>query len=118
MKTAPSSSPPSDSTTASDVDEHLSSPTSPALGRVPAADAGIVAAGSMSAGERLRVVTERIELARAFGEKLRHIRVGAGESGESFAERCGISPGASSKTARGQSETRLSLILILCDGCR
>jgi transcriptional regulator with XRE-family HTH domain len=55
-------------------------------------------------------------LMRAFGEKLRHLRVAAGLSRAQLAGKCRISPSTVSKTELGHSEPRLSLILILCDG--
>jgi transcriptional regulator with XRE-family HTH domain len=69
------------------------------------------------AGEgRLRAASERMMLTRAFGEKLGHLRVAAGMSRWQLARRGRISPSTLSKTERGVSEPRLSLILILCDG--
>jgi transcriptional regulator with XRE-family HTH domain len=65
---------------------------------------------------RLRVASERVALMRAFGEKLRELRVARGLSPRELAGRCRISPSTISKTELGRGEPRLSLILILCDG--
>ena len=64
----------------------------------------------------MRAASERMMLTRAFGEKLRHLRVAAGLSRAQLASKCRISPSTVSKTELGHSEPRLSLILILCDG--
>jgi DNA-binding XRE family transcriptional regulator len=82
-------------------------PWSPPVGRPGAGEAGEA---------RLRSASERMMLTRAFGEKLQHRRVAAGLSRAQLASRCRISPSTVSKIELGQSEPRLSLILILCDG--
>jgi transcriptional regulator with XRE-family HTH domain len=62
------------------------------------------------------VASERIELKRAFGRRLRDLRVAAGLSPDEFASKCRMSPSTISKTELGRSEPRLALILILCNG--
>jgi transcriptional regulator with XRE-family HTH domain len=55
-------------------------------------------------------------LMRAFGEKLRDLRVTAGLNHRQLAHKCRISPATLGKIELGRSEPSLSLILILCDG--
>jgi transcriptional regulator with XRE-family HTH domain len=70
----------------------------------------------VSTESRLLVASERVALTRAFGAKLRDLRVAAGLSTDDLACRCRVSAATVSKNERGRSEPRLSLILILCDG--
>ncbi len=53
---------------------------------------------------------------RAFGERLRDLRLTAGLNRWQLARRCRISSSKIRKTELGRSEPSLSLILILCDG--
>jgi transcriptional regulator with XRE-family HTH domain len=64
----------------------------------------------------LRAASERMMLMRAFGEKLQQLRVAAGLSRAQLASKCRISPSSVTRTELGQSEPRLSLIVMLCDG--
>jgi len=65
---------------------------------------------------RLLAASERMELSRAFGRKLRGLRTAAGMSIPQLADRCRISPSTISRAELGRGEPRLSLILFLCDG--
>jgi transcriptional regulator with XRE-family HTH domain len=65
---------------------------------------------------RLLAASERMELSRAFGLRVRDLRTAAGLSVAELAGRCRISPSAISGAEVGRSDPRLSLILFLCDG--
>jgi transcriptional regulator with XRE-family HTH domain len=67
---------------------------------------------------RLRAASERMMRTRAFGEKLRHLRVAAGLTRGQLARKGRISPSTLSKAGLGRSEPRLSLILVLCDALK
>jgi transcriptional regulator with XRE-family HTH domain len=73
---------------------------------------------AVTAEQRLRAASERMMLTRAFGEKLRGLRVAAGLNRKQLAHKCRLSPSTISKTELGRSEPSLSLILIFCDGLR
>jgi DNA-binding CsgD family transcriptional regulator/DNA-binding XRE family transcriptional regulator len=53
---------------------------------------------------------------RAFGERIRDLRIEAGLSEGDLAARCGVARSTIKKTELGRGEPRLSLILTLCDG--
>jgi DNA-binding CsgD family transcriptional regulator/DNA-binding Xre family transcriptional regulator len=55
-------------------------------------------------------------MARAFGERVRSLRIAADLSEGELAARCGVSRPMLAKTEVGSTEPRLSLILTLCDG--
>ena len=81
---------------------------SPAAKRPRAADA--------VSDRRLRAASERMMLMRAFGQRMRKVRLDAGLTPGRLARKCRVSPATISKVESGVSEPRLSLILILCDG--
>jgi transcriptional regulator with XRE-family HTH domain len=71
------------------------------------------------AGEsRLRTASERIALSRAFGARVRELRLAAGLTRAQFARRCRLPTSTISQAELGRGEPRLVLILILCDGLR
>jgi DNA-binding XRE family transcriptional regulator len=71
------------------------------------------------AGEsRLRAASERIAPTRAFGARLRELRLAAGLTPAQLADSCRVSPSTISKAELGRGEPRLMLILVLCDGLR
>jgi transcriptional regulator with XRE-family HTH domain len=70
----------------------------------------------MFAEDRLRAATERMELTRAFGERVRDLRRAAGLSATQLADNCRLSPSTISKVELARGEPRLSLILTLCQG--
>lgn len=55
-------------------------------------------------------------LMRAFGEKLRQLRLDEGLTPGRLAHKCRVSPATISGVENGRREPSLSLILILCDG--
>jgi DNA-binding CsgD family transcriptional regulator len=65
---------------------------------------------------RLLKANRRTALARAFGERVRSLRLAADLSEGELAARCGVPRPTIIKTEDGRSEPRLSLILTLCDG--
>ena len=68
-------------------------------------------------GERqLRAATERMMLARAFGERLRELRLAAGVPPSRLARRCRLSPATVKSAERGHGQVNLWLIIALCDG--
>jgi transcriptional regulator with XRE-family HTH domain len=71
---------------------------------------------AVSMESRLREASERTVLVRAFGERLRALRVAAGLSPSDLADRCRLSASTISKAERGPNEVSLRMILILCDG--
>jgi transcriptional regulator with XRE-family HTH domain len=54
-------------------------------------------------------------LMRAFGQKLRQLRLAAGLTPGRMAHKCRVSPATISNAENGRREPSLSLILILCD---
>jgi transcriptional regulator with XRE-family HTH domain len=65
---------------------------------------------------RLRAASERMMLMRAFGQRMRRLRLDAGLTPGRLARKCRVSPATINKAESGLSEPRLSLILILCNG--
>ncbi len=55
-------------------------------------------------------------LMRAFGERLRQLRLAAGLAPGRLASKCRVSPDMLNNIEGGRVEPSLSLILILCDG--
>jgi ribosome-binding protein aMBF1 (putative translation factor) len=70
----------------------------------------------VSSEDRLRAASERAALLKAFGARLRTLRIASGLSPGELAEKCRLSRSTISKAELGQYELRLSLIVILCDG--
>lgn len=71
---------------------------------------------AVSAEERFRLASDRIELMRAFGEKTQALRVAAGLSQAALARECNVSRATINKVEMGRTEPRLTTILILCAG--
>jgi transcriptional regulator with XRE-family HTH domain len=53
---------------------------------------------------------------RAFGEKLRQLRLAKGLPPGRLSRKCRVLPDTIRKIGEGRSEASLSMILILCDG--
>jgi transcriptional regulator with XRE-family HTH domain len=71
--------------------------------------------GVVRAESRLRAASERMLLMRAFGERLRQLRLAAGLTRSQLARKCRISQSTLSRAELGRSEPSLSQILILGD---
>ncbi len=67
----------------------------------------------VTAESRLRAASERMTLMRAFGQRLRELRLAAGLTRRQLARKGCISQSTISKAELGRSEPSLSLILIL-----
>jgi transcriptional regulator with XRE-family HTH domain len=65
---------------------------------------------------RLRTATERMALARAFGVRLRELRLAAGMPPSRLARKCRLSPATVKSAEHGHGQLTLWLILVLCDG--
>ncbi len=76
-------------------------------------------AGDVGGGSRVGAASERMMLMRAFGEKLRQLRLEAGLTPGRLARRCRVVRDTLSKAEGGRIEPSrgliLILILILCD---
>jgi DNA-binding CsgD family transcriptional regulator len=69
-----------------------------------------------SSGPRLLGADRRATVARAFGERVRGLRIAKGLSEGELAERCGVPPATITRTELGGKEPPLCLILSLSAG--